>query len=289
MARSTGGIAWLQRLWRRAGETEGTAPGTAGLLPVETAVAALEVQICDGIANAAGLPASAAAARRLEFPGQPVRNAFGRPVAEEFAASARDRVAVATGMALAGLRATAFLSGDELESAGEALRGCAERRAPLVLHAVLDGAGHAGCSAVAESGCFQVLAGSGQEALDWTLVARWVAERSLVPGLVVTDVAAVESLKLPEAETIASYLGRPDEPIPAPTEAQRLLFGVERARLLPWFDPNRPVATGGIRGDAEADRALAGARHYFWEPVADLAAQAMEELSSVTGRTLARV
>ena len=40
---------------------------------------------------------------------------------------------------------------------------------------------------------------------------------ALVPGLVVTDVAAVESLKLPGAETIASYLGRPDEPIPAPT------------------------------------------------------------------------
>jgi pyruvate-ferredoxin/flavodoxin oxidoreductase len=218
-----------------------------------------------------------------------VRNAFGRPVAEESAASARDRVAVATGMALAGLRATAFLSGDELESAGEALRGCAERRAPLVLHAAQDGAGHAGCSAVAESGCFQVLAGSGQEALDWTLVARWVAERALVPGLVVTDVAAVESLQLPDAETIASYLGRPDEPIPAPTEAQRLLFGVERARLLPWFDPDRPVATGGIRGDAEADRARAGARRYFWEPVADLATQAMEELTRVTGRPLARV
>jgi pyruvate-ferredoxin/flavodoxin oxidoreductase len=218
-----------------------------------------------------------------------VRNAFGRPVAEESAASARDRVAVATGMALAGLRATAFLSGDELGSADEALRGCAERRAPLVVHAAQEEAGHSGCSAVAESGCFQVLASSGQEALDWTLVARWVAERALVPGLVITDAAGVESLQLPDAETIASYLGRPDEPIRAPTEAQRLLFGVERARLLPWFDPDRPVATGGIRGDAEADRARAGVHLYFWEPVADLATQAMEELVRLTGRPLAWV
>jgi len=289
MADRVGGIGWLQRLWRRADETAAAAPGTPALMPVETAVAALEVQLCGGVAHGAGVPASAAAAQRLELPGPPVLNAFGRPVVEEFAASARDRIAVATGMALAGLRSTAFLVADELVSAGEALHGCSERLAPLVLHASGATAGHAGCLAAAESGCFQVIASSGQEALDWTLVARWVSERALVPGLVVTDAAAVESLQLPDAETIVRYLGRPDEPIPAPTEAQRILFGVERARLLPWFDPDRPVATGGIRGGAEADRARAGARHYFWEPVAELLNRGMAELTELTRRPLAQV
>jgi pyruvate/2-oxoacid:ferredoxin oxidoreductase alpha subunit/ferredoxin len=286
---ASGRIAQLWRLWRRAGDLAVAAPGTPALLPVESAVAALELQICDGIAHGADVPASAAAAQRIAAGEAPVRNAFGRPIAEELAAAAPDRVAVATGMALAGLRASAFLTGEELIAAHAALVGCAERRAPLVLHAVCGGAGHAGCAAVADSGCFQLLAGSGQEALDWTLLARWVAERALVPGLVVSDVAGVASLALPDAEAIATYLGRPDDPITAPTEAQRLLFGAERARVLAWFDPERPVATGGLRGDAEQQRARAAAHGYFWEPVAGLVQRGMDELSRLTGRSLAWV
>jgi pyruvate/2-oxoacid:ferredoxin oxidoreductase alpha subunit/ferredoxin len=208
-------------------------------------------------------------------------------VVEEFAAAAGDRVAVATGMALAGLRASALLAGDELVAAGAALRSSAERRTPLVLHAAGGGVGHDGCLAVAESGCFQVLASSGQEALDWTLVARWAAERALVPGLVLTDTTAVERLELPARETILDYLGRPDEPIPSPTDAQRILFGVERPRALAWFDPNRPVATGGIRSGGDADRARAAGRRYFWEPLAELLGEGMAELARRTGRPLA--
>jgi pyruvate-ferredoxin/flavodoxin oxidoreductase len=285
MAERPRGIGWLRRLWQRTGATS-IAPGSPALLPVEAAIAALETQICDGIVHDADVPASAAGARRAGLPGPPVCNQFGRPVAEEFAASARDRIAVATGMALAGLRSTAFLAGDELAGAAEALRGCAERRAPLVAHVFGAAAHHAACAAVAETGCFQVLASSGQEALDWTLVARVVAERALVPGLVVNDVAAIERLHLPDAATLLATLGRAEEPIPSPTEAQRILFGAERTRLLPWFDPDHPVATGGLRGRAETARAGASGYAYFWEPLAELLSRAMTELSEHTGRPL---
>jgi pyruvate-ferredoxin/flavodoxin oxidoreductase len=286
---ASGSIGWLQRLWRRSGDTPAADAGTPALVNVDAAVAALEVQLCGGIAWGAERPASAAAARRLDGPATTVRNSFGRPVVEEFAAAAGDRVAVATGMALAGLRATALLASDELIAAAAALRSSAERRAPLVLHAAGAGMGHEGSLAVAESGCFQVLASSGQEALDWTLVARWAAERALVPGLVLTDATAVERLLLPTDETILAYLGRPDEPIPSPTDAQRILFGVERARALAWFDPDRPVSTGGIRSGAEADRARAAGRSYFWGPAAELLSEGMAELASRTGRPLAWV
>ena len=189
-------------------------------------------------------------------------------------------------MALAGLRATAFLSGEELISSHEALGGCAERLTPLVLHASCAEAGHREYHAVAGSGAFQAFASSGQEALDLSLVARWVAERALLPGLVCTDLDVVESLNLPDEELIRSYLGRPDQPIASTSEAQRLLFGRERPRLMPWFDPDRPVATGGIRSAEEAALARFGNRLFFWEPVAELAAQGMEELSQLTGRPL---
>jgi pyruvate-ferredoxin/flavodoxin oxidoreductase len=189
-------------------------------------------------------------------------------------------------MALAGLRATAFLSGEELISSHEALGECAERLTPLVLHASCAEAGHHEYHAVAGSGAFQAFASSGQEALDLSLVARWVAERALLPGLVCTDLDVVESLNLPDEELIRSYLGRPDQPIASTNEAQRLLFGRERSRLMPWFDPDQPVATGGIRSAEEAALARFGNRLFFWEPVAELAAQGMEELSQLTGRPL---
>jgi pyruvate/2-oxoacid:ferredoxin oxidoreductase alpha subunit len=192
-------------------------------------------------------------------------------------------------MVLAGLRATAFLGGEELISSHEALRSCAERLAPLVVHASCGGAGHAGYHAVADSGAFQVLASSGQEALDLSLVSRWVAERALLPGLVCTDVEALESLHLPDAETVRSYLGRPDEPIASVSEAQRMLFGRERARLTAWFDSDRPVATGEIRGPEEEARARYGKRLFFWEELADLAEQGMQELARLTGRPLSFV
>jgi len=283
------GVAWLQRLWRRTKEESGSRPGTPAVLPVEQALALLEAQLCEGVVCRGGEPLSAALAARTELPGPPPRNAFGRMVQEETAAGASEAASVATGMALAGLRATAFLSGEELISSHEALRGCAERLAPLVLHVSCGEAGHGDYHAVAGSGPFQVLASSGQEALDLSLLARWVAERALVPGLVCTDVAGVESLNFPEEEAIRSYLGRPDQPIASPSEAQRLLFGRERPRLTAWFDPDHPVATGGIRSAEEAARARFGNRLFFWESVAELAAQGMEELSQLTGRPLSFV
>ena len=288
MAERPRAIGWLRRLWPRDAGAP-VAPGTWTLLPAQAAVAALEAQCCDGIAHGADVAASAADARRLALPGPPLRNVFGRPVAEEFAAGARDRIAVATGMALAGLRSAAFLRGDELADAAQALRGCAERRAPLVVHVCGDGMADAAGAAVAESGCFQVIASSGQEALDWTLVARRVAERALVPGLVVCDVATIERVQRPAAGALVAQLGAGNESIPAPTEAQRILFGAERERLLAWFDLDHPVATGGARAVAAADRARAGGRRAFWEPLAELVSQAMAELGALTGRPLAWV
>jgi pyruvate-ferredoxin/flavodoxin oxidoreductase len=287
--RNPGRLAWLQGWWRRSTQQAEVHPGGASLADVEGALAALEAQICEGVVHRAVGAASAALAARSDGPGRPGRNLFGRPVHEETAAGIGGAVAAASGMTLAGLRTTAFLGGDELPAAREELSACAGRLVPLVLHATLGDAGQDGYGALAGSGAFQLLASSGQEALDWSLVARWLAERALLPGLVATDVSAVESLELPDEAAIRSYLGRPDEPIISPTEAQRLLFGRERPRLLPWFDPDRPVATGGLRGAREAARARLARQTFFRDDLPELARRAMEEWSGLSGRKLSFV
>jgi pyruvate-ferredoxin/flavodoxin oxidoreductase len=246
-------------------------------------LATAEALVCEGVVHRPGWPRSEGDDLR------PPRNAFGRSVREELGSGPAGGVAVATGMTLAGVRATTFLTGDELVSAHRSLAAAADRLAPLVVHVANGDAGHAAYHAVSDTGCFQLLATTGQEALDFTLVARWLAERALVPGLVATDGAAVESLRAPDEEIVRSYLGAPDDPIASPTDAQRILFGNERRRLLPWFDPERPVATGGLRGPREAARAGLGSRLYFRDPVADLACQGMQELARLTGRPLSFV
>jgi pyruvate-ferredoxin/flavodoxin oxidoreductase len=278
----------LRRLWRRTAE-EAAHPGSEAVLAVERALGTLEALVCEGVVHRPGSAPSAEQARRWEQAGPVPRNAFGRPVQEEVGAGPRGSVAVATGMTLAGLRATAFVRGEELATAHEALRNAADRLAPLVIHAANGDAGHAGYHAVSGAGLVQVLAGSGQQALDLSLVARWVAERALVPGLVATDGGAIERLQMPDEEIVRAYLGEPDEPLHSPTEAQCVLFGIERPRLLRWFDPDRPVATGGIVGAREAALSRLGNRLFFLDHVRELARQGMAELSRLTGRPLSFV
>ena len=259
-----GGIGWLRRLWRGGSEGSEPQPGLTAVLPLPEALAAVEARVSEGIVHQSVSDPSADWARRMQPPGVALRNAFGRPVQEEVGAGPEGSIAVATGMALAGLRASAFLRGDELLSAHDALRSAADRLTPLVVHVANGDAGHAGYHAVASSGFFQVLPSCGQEAIDLSLVARWLAERALVPGLVATDGLSIERLQLPGDDAVRAYLRRPDESIPNPTEAQRILFGTERPRLLPWFDPDRPVATGGIRSESAKAGARLGRSFFFW-------------------------
>ncbi len=282
------GMGWLRRLGQRSGRGPEAESGSGAVLPVEELLGTLEASVCEALVRPQGVGPRAGTDE--SEPGEaPPRNAFGQPVQDEVGNGPAGCVALGTGMALAGLRAAVFLRGDELAAAHAELRLAAERLAPLLVHAANGGGGHAGYHEVAGSGCFQLLAESGQQALDLSLVARWLAERSLVPGLVATDGDGIESLHLPEPELVRTYLGRPDEPIASPSEAQRILFGGERPRLLPWFDPDRPVATGGIRGVLEEGRARLGRRLFFQDHVADLARQGMAELTRLTGRTLSFV
>ena len=122
-----GGAGWLRGLLRRSTEGEATHPGAEILQPVEQALGALETLICEGVVHRPWPPLSPEHARRMEPAGPAAHNAFGRPVQEELGAGARGSVTVAMGMALSGLRATAFVRGDELASAHSALRSAADR------------------------------------------------------------------------------------------------------------------------------------------------------------------
>lgn len=284
--RSIGGVAvgLLRRLI--GGAPPAASPqhaGAAAAHQVGEAISALEGAICEAVVHR---PASTARAADLRTASAP--NAFGQLLREADGSGARGCVASATGMALAGLRATCGAAGSELFELHAALATAASRLAPLVVHAALDD-GHAGWHAAAETGAFLALAKDGQEAVDLTLLARWLAERALVPGVVGFEGDAVEWLALPSDALVREFLGAPGDLVACPNEAQRLLFGPERRRVVRWFDLDHPLAVGGQKGEADASRADAGRAALFGAPLLAMAREGMAELSRRTGRPLSLV
>ena len=241
--------------------TQGHAEDTGTLLTLDghSAVAMLEA----GISNAAGLGASA----RVAGADLVWRIERQRRIGEDFgghpANGTRGALATAIGQSLAGTRATAFINANDLAAVQDLLASARGRHLPLVLHVSNQalaghssalGSGHEALHISADSGCFLLFAANVQEAVDFTLIARQVAEQTLIPGLVIMDgeqtALALQDVRLPDDGLLRSYLGHHDDSLASPTPAQKILFGEQRRRVPAWYDNDRPVRLGGIQAPA---------------------------------------
>ncbi len=209
----------------------------------------------------------------------------------------RGMVAAATGFALAGRRATAFLSGPDVAAAQDLLIAVAGRHAPLVLHlstraaaahGAARGSAHDTVHLSADSGCFVLFAHTVQQAADFTFIARRIAEETLVPGLVVMDdeqtARAPQDVRLLSPNQAARFLGGPRDEVEAPTAAQKLLFGDTRRRLPVWHDLDEPMLTGAVFDREGFALGAAARRTYFDDFVHDSLARAFADFARITGR-----
>jgi len=224
-------------------------------------------------------------------------NLFGQALAAQSAEGPRGIVAAATGLALAGRRATAFLSGTDIAASQDLLISAAGKHVPLVLHVgaraatahgSAPGTGHETIHLGADAGFCVLFAASVQQAVDFTYIARRVAEETLVPVMVVMDgeqtALAVQDVRLLSPSQVNALLGAPDDPIEAPTEAQRLLFGDTRRRVPAWHDLDEPVLTGALF-DARSFALGALARGPFFDSfVGESLDNALSEFAGKTGR-----
>jgi pyruvate-ferredoxin/flavodoxin oxidoreductase len=126
--------------------------------------------------------------------------------------------------------------------------------------------------------------------MDLSLAARVIAERALVPVVVVVDRTEIlersGELLVPDDELIGIYLGTAETEIDCPTPSQRMLFGEKRRSVPRWFDPDRPAATGLEPAAGEYDAAIAGRRAFFSDHFLDVAAPAFDVLGQLTGRPI---
>jgi pyruvate-ferredoxin/flavodoxin oxidoreductase len=224
-------------------------------------------------------------------------NLFGETLSAQSAEGPRGIVAAATGLALAGRRATAFLSGADIAAAQDLLVSAAGKHAPLVLHLGTRataghggalGSGHGSVHLSADAGFFMLFALNVQQAVDFTYIARRVAEEALVPGVVIMDgeqtALAPQDVRLLSPAQVSGFLGSARQQIESPTAAQKLLFGESRRRVPAWHDLDEPVLTGALF-DAESFALGSFARRpYFDAFVGESLARSFEQFASKTGR-----
>ena len=210
--------------------------------------------------------------------------------------------AVTAGLAMTGMRAINFSSAQGVAFMHESLYAAAGKRLPYILNmgcraitkaALNVHASHDDYHCVDDTGFFQVFAKNAQEAADLNIIAHKIAELSLTPGIVAQDgfltTHLIESLRIPERELMADYLGRPEDMIDCPTPAQRMIYGAQRRRIPAIWDVDNPMVSGASQNQDAYMQQVAAQRPYFFDHIAELTDQCMAEFATLTGRRYAQV
>jgi pyruvate-ferredoxin/flavodoxin oxidoreductase len=230
----------------------------------------------------------------LNISGRPL--IFVEPEGEHAAAG------VTAGMAMTGLRASNFSSGQGIAYMHESLYGAVGKRLPYILNVGCRAitktslnvhAGHDDYHLMDDTGFFQVMAKNAQEAADLNIISRKIAEQSLTPGAVGQDgfltTHLIETMVVPERELIEEFCGRPDDIIDTPTPAQELLYGKTRRRVPILWDVDNPVLSGSVQNQDAYMQSVASQRPYFFDHIAEITDQCMAEYTELTGRPYSRV
>lgn len=210
--------------------------------------------------------------------------------------------AVTAGMAMTGLRATNFSSGQGIAFMHESLYATVGKRLPYVLNigcrAITKASLNVHCAhddyhCVDDTGFIQIMAKNATETADLNLIIRKTAELSLTPAILGQDgfltTHLIESALLPERELVDEYLGRPDDMIETPTPAQAMLYGPTRRRVPMVWDVDVPMLSGSVQNQDAYMQSVAGQRPYFFDHVAEITDRCMAEYAELTGRSYSRV
>lgn len=238
--------------------------------------------------------AQSAAQGHLNMSGRPL--IFIEPEGEHAAA------AVTAGLSMTGLRAANFSSGQGIAYMHESLYAAVGKRLTYVLNigaramtkATLNvHAGHDDYHCVDDTGFFQTFAANAQQAADLNIIAHRIAELALTPGIVAQDgfltTHLIESLRLPEPELIAEFLGKPDDIIDTPTPAQKIIYGETRRRIPELWDVDNPMMAGLVQNQDAYMQSVAAQRPFFFDHIQGITDQVMQEFGALTGRNYSRV
>lgn len=210
--------------------------------------------------------------------------------------------AVTAGLSMTGLRAANFSSGQGIAYMHESLYAAVGKRLTYVLNIGARAmtkstlnvhAGHDDYHAIDDTGFFQLFAKKAQHVADLNIIAHKIAELALTPGIVAQDgfltTHLIESMLIPERALIKEYLGRPDDIIPTPTPAQKIIYGETRRRIPELWDVDNPMMAGIVQNQDSYMQSVAAQRPFFFDHIKELSNQAFDDFYELTGRQYARV
>ncbi|NNF40762.1 MAG: 4Fe-4S binding protein, partial [Woeseiaceae bacterium] len=295
-------IRWYRKAFGAPKGSDIRDEGLETVLDGNSAVALSEASIAGHAVLGGSFPSTDADPVWLGELGQGHTNLYGEALSAETADGPRGIVAAATGLALAGRRATAFLSGQDIAATQDLLISAAGKHVPLVLHLGTRaaaahggtlGSGHDTVHLSADAGFFMLFAMNVQEAIDFTYIARRVTEEALVPGMVIMDgeqtALATQDVRLLSPAQVDGFLGSARQQIESPTPAQHFLFGETRRQLPAWHDLDEPVLSGSL---FQAENFALGAfarRPYFDAFVGKSLTEAFARFADRTGRRYASI
>ena len=283
------------QLYRRYGsDTSIKEQGIGMVLCGNRAAAIAEAAVCDTAVLGGDPDIDQGWHREVEHAAS---NVFELPLSWVNAEGPRGAVASAMGLALSGRRATAFLTGQDVASIQDLMHACSGKHLPLIVHltnkaiaahGIPLGSGHEGFHLCSESGWFTLFASNVQEVLDYSLIARKVAEECLVPGLVVMDsdhtAQSLQDVFVPLSDQIRKFLGAHGANQPSPTPAQQILFGETRSSVPRWHNLDRPILQGAIYDHDSFALGAAGRSLFFDAALAESLTSSFERFAKLTGR-----
>ncbi len=267
------------------------------VLDGNTAIAVTEACFTEVAALGSGFIEQGAALAWLSEQQRISKNLFDEKLTVLQADSARGALASAIGVTMSGHRSSVFLNAQNIAGCQDLLQLAAGRRLPLVIHLEnrlfakhdnSSGSGHEALHQVLDSGIIVLFAANVQQAVDFTLIARHIAEITMTPAIVVIDgnetALAAQNVRLPGAELIKGFIGRADEKIKSPSVAQKQLFSGQRSRLHRWFDLDKPVLHGMLQDPEIFAMGSAAASIYFDDLIEKTLHNAFTLYAKLSGR-----
>ena len=277
-------------------------PGSRAAMDGNTAVISCERESTDAAGAYPITPSTQMGEYWAEETAKGHLNTSGRPLIFIEPEGEHAAAGVTAGMAMSGLRAANFSSGQGIAYMHESLYAAVGKRLTYVLNIGARAmtkanlnvhAGHDDYHCIDDTGFFQFFAKNAQHAADLNIIAHRIAELALTPGVVAQDgfltTHLIESLMVPERALIDEYLGHPDDLIDTPTAAQRIIYGDKRRRIPVLWDVDNPVMAGLVQNQDAYMQSVAAQRPFFFDHVTELADQAFREFYGLTGRRYAKV
>ncbi|MDH5559592.1 MAG: 2-oxoacid:acceptor oxidoreductase family protein [Deltaproteobacteria bacterium] len=148
--------------------------------------------------------------------------------------------------------------------------------------------GHDDVYTLLDTGWSMLFSKDAQQASDQALILRRVNELALNPGINVQDGFLTSHLErtflLPDEGLIREFLGRPDDIIECPTDAQRELFGKTRRRVPECIDLKNPILMGPVQNQEHYMNGVIARRNNFVEPILGFFEKAYQDFGDLTGR-----